>query len=64
MAESGGEELPAVEELSDVEAPTAEDLSLPEEVEDLTAIGELSEPWTGMEMQPWETEGGAAAILP
>jgi hypothetical protein len=63
MAESAGQELPPLEELSDVEPPTTDDLSLPEEVDGIRDLDELTQPWSGMEMQPWETEGGAAALL-
>ncbi len=61
---TAGEELPPLEELSDVEAPSTDELQLPEEVGDISELDEVSQPWSGMEMQPWETEGGATALLP
>ena len=57
------DELPPMDELSDVEAPSTEDLELPEEVGDIRGLDEVSQPWSGLEMQPWETEGGTASLL-
>jgi hypothetical protein len=58
------DELPPMEELSDVEAPSTEDLSLPEQVDDIRDLEMISEPHADMDMQPWETEGSIAAALP
>jgi len=63
LAESE-EGLPPMEELSDVEAPSTEDLSLPEQVGEIQDLEMISEPHADMDMRPWETEGGAAALLP
>ena len=64
ITESAGEGLPPMEELSDVEAPSTEDMQLPEDVGDLSPMGTLLEPWSGTDMRPWETEDGAAALMP
>jgi hypothetical protein len=59
-----GDELPPMEELSDMEAPSTDDLSLPEQVDDIRDLEVISEPQADMDMRPWETDGGIAAALP
>jgi hypothetical protein len=58
------DELPPLEELSDVEAPSTEDLSLPDKVGEIQNLDIMSDPHGDMDMRPWETEGSIAAALP
>ena len=64
MADAAGGELPPLEDMSDVEAPSTDDLMLPGEVGDLAGLDQLVQPWDGTDMKPWETEDSAAALLP
>jgi hypothetical protein len=54
LSETEGEELPPAEELTDVEAPTTEDLSLPDGSEQVDG---LETPWQDNDLRPWETPG-------
>ncbi|UCC93617.1 MAG: hypothetical protein JSW25_02850, partial [Thermoplasmata archaeon] len=58
------DELPPMEELSDVEAPSTEDLSLPRQVGEIQEMEAMTNPHGDMDMKPWETEGSIAAALP
>jgi hypothetical protein len=62
VVESQGD-LPPMEDLSDVEPPSTDELELPDEATNIRQLDEVSAPWSGLDMQPWETEGGTAALL-
>ena len=64
MAASGGEALPPMETLSQVEAPAPQDIGVGRQVDGMPGVAAMQRPWTDSDLKPWEKDGKIVGQMP